>query len=97
MKNYIFGWQIKERGFVEVLDSDYTLPQVQMKVYIDALSAVLVKANCGWDALKYKVMQNKYGIETFMVLCVGDFEERWIPITGNSKGANLQVLGENIW
>jgi hypothetical protein len=39
---------------------------------------------------------NKYA-EPYMVLCVDGHGERWIPIDGNSKGCNLQVLGENIW
>ena len=40
-------------------------------------------------------------IEKYMVLYVGAQKEvnggRWIPITGNSKGCCLSVLGENLW
>lgn len=35
--------------------------------------------------------------EKFMVLYAGEHDARWIPITGNSKGCNIEVLGENLW
>ena len=98
MKNYTYGWALQDKGFVEVPENDYTDPQKDMKEYISLLSDVVVKARCGWDAVQYKVMENKFGNkEQYMVLCVDGHGERYIPITGNSKGCNLQVLGENIW
>jgi hypothetical protein len=36
-------------------------------------------------------------IEKYMVLWVEGGGERWIPITGSSKGACLSALGENLW
>lgn len=101
MKNYTYGWVLKDRGFVEVPEFEYTERQKEMKEYIDLMSEVVVKANCGWSGIQYKVMRYKNGIddyiEKYMVLCVDGHGERWIPITGNSKGANLQVLGENLF
>lgn len=97
MKNYTYGWKLKGQGFTEVPESDYTERQIEMKEFIELMSDVIASAQCGWGGVKYKVM--KYmdnSIEKFMVLyCDGG--ERWIPITGNSKGCNLQVLGENLW
>lgn len=98
MKNYTYGWRLKELGYVEVHESEYTDRMLNMKEYIDMLSGVVKKANCGWDSVEYKVM--KYiddSLEKYMVLCVDGKKERYIPITGNSKGCNLQVLGENLW
>ena len=98
MKNYTYEWILKERGYVEIPESEYTDAQKDMKQYIDMLSDVVVAAKCGWDGVEYKVMKNTLeGNEKYMVLCVDGHGERWIPITGNSKGCNLQVLGENIW
>ena len=98
MKNYTYGWHLFAQGYVEVPESEYTERQIDMKKYIDMLSNVVKNAQCGQDYVKYKVL--KYtddSLEKFMVLGVGNHDARWIPINGNSKGCNLQVLGENLW
>ena len=98
MKNYTYKWHIERCGFVEIPEEEYTERQKEHKEFIDMLSAVVAKAKCGWDGVKYKVMRHPEGFnEKYMVLCVGGEEERWIPITGNSMGCNLSVLGENLW
>lgn len=99
MKNYTYGWRLKKFGYVEVPESDYTEQMLDMKEYIDMLSEVVTKAKCGWDSVKFKAMRcdGIPSVETFMVLYVDGHGERWIPITGNSKGCNLSVLGENLW
>lgn len=98
MKNYTYKWHIERCGFVEISEEEYTERQKEHKEFIDMLSAVVAKAKCGWDEVKYKVMHHPEGFnEKYMVLCVDGKEERWIPITGNSMGCNLSVLGENIW
>lgn len=98
MKNYTYGWKLREQGYVEVPEEQYTDRQRDMQQYIKLLSDVVRKANCGWSGVEYKVM--KYiddSIEKYMRLWVEDGGSRWIPITGNSKGACLSVLGENLW
>lgn len=98
MKNYTYGWQLQEKGYKEVPESEYTERMIDMKKFVDMLSDVVVNASCGWDGVKFKVM--KYmddSFEKFMVLYVDSDDVRWIPINGNSKGCNLQVLGENLW
>ena len=98
MKNYTYGWRLKELGYVEMPESEYTERMLDMKKYIDMLSDLVRDARCGWDGVWYKVMKNEYeGNEKYMVLHVDGRGERWIPITGNSKGCNLSVLGENLW
>jgi hypothetical protein len=98
MKNYTFGWKLKNDGYVEVPDNEYAKNMMDMKNYIDLLSDVVVKAKCGWDSVEYKVMKHTSGgIGEYMVLCVDGNGERWIPIGGNSKGCNFSVLGENLW
>jgi hypothetical protein len=98
MKNYTYGWVLANQGYVEVPESKYTERMLEMKEFIGLLSDAVVKANCGWDGVEYKVMQYTDGsFEKYMVLCVDGRGERYIPINGNSKGCNLQVLGENLW
>ena len=97
MKNYTYGWRLKELGYVEVPEDEYTDRQKDMKAYIDVLSEAVSKAKCGWDCVKYKLMKTNNYAEPYMVLCVDDTEGRWIPIDGNSKGCCLSVLGENLW
>ena len=101
MKKYTYGWVLRDRGYIEVPESEYTDCQNDMKDYIDMLSIVVAKAKCGWDGVWFKVMRYKNGIddyiEKYMVLYVDGHGERWIPINGNSKGCNLAVLGENLW
>ena len=98
MSNYTFGWMLKQRGYVEVPEEQYTDRQKDMQEYIKVLSEAVRKAKCGWDGVRYAVM--KYtddSIEKYMVLWCDNGGSRWIPITGNSKGCNLSVLGENLW
>lgn len=104
MKNYMYKQQIGHgfNSWEEIPEAQYTERQKEHKEFIDMLSAVVKKAKCGWDGVKYKVIKYDAGTESecidkFMVLCVDGNEVRWIPITGNSMGANLEALGENIW
>ena len=98
MKNYTYGWKLEDMGYSELSTDKYTKSMVEMKDYIDLLSNVVVKAKCGWDGVEYKVMKHASGdISEYMVLCVDGNGERYIPISGNSKGCNFSVLGENLW
>lgn len=98
MKNYTYGWVLRDKGYKEILESEYTESMLDMKKFIGMLSDVVKEAKCGWDGVEYKVMTHPFGgHETYMVLCVDGRGERYIPITGNSKGCNLEVIGENIW
>lgn len=98
MKNYTYGWKLKEMGYIEVATDYYIDRMWDMKGYIKLLSNVIAASKCGWDGVEYKVMMNKNGdINEYMVLCVDGNGERWIPIGGNSKGCNFSVLGENLW
>lgn len=98
MKNYTYGWHLRAQGYVDVPESEYTERMIDMKCFIDKLSEVVKEAKCGWSKVEYKVM--KYmddSFEKFMVLYAGEHDARWIPINGNSKGCNIEVLGENLW
>ena len=46
-KNYTYGWRLKELGYTEVPESEYTERQKEDKEFIDMLSNVVWKAGCG--------------------------------------------------
>ena len=99
MKNYTYGNVIKSRGYIEVPIEEYTEYQLNMKKFIDSMSAVIVDARCGWEKVRYAIMKHNEvgGTLEYMVLCNDGKDIRWIPIEGNSKGSNFSVLGENLW
>lgn len=97
MKNYTFGWALREVGYVEVPEEEYTDRQKNMAEYIAVLSEAVSKAKCGWSGVEYRLMKINNYAAPYMVLCVDGHGERWIPIDGNSKGCCLEVLGQNIW
>ena len=98
MKNYTFGWELKQKGWSEIPEDSYSEHQKDKAKYIMILSEAVSKARCGWSGVKYAVMKHTSdAISEYMVLWVEDGGSRWIPIDGNSKGCNLTVLGENLW
>lgn len=98
MKNYTYGWMIKDRGFVEMPVDDYSIEQKDMKEFIDSMSPIIFASRCGWHGVRYEVMEHENGsTEEYMVLYCNGGGSRWIPISGNSRGCNFSVLGENLW
>ena len=100
MKNYTFAWKIKQLGWEEVDVREYNNSQNEMREFIEEMSKIVCKARCGWKGVHYKVVKNALGgVSEYMVLYTSDGDEhgRWIPISGNSKGCNFSVLGENLW
>ena len=97
MKNYTYKWNLINIGYAEMNESEYTDKQNEMKDFIESMSVVIKNARCGWDGVRYAVMKHNSGyMNEYMVLfCEGG--ERWMPISGNSKGCNFSVLGENLW
>lgn len=99
MKNYTYGWVIKNDGYTEVPEYLYSESQKDMNEFIKSMSSVIESAKCGWDCVMYKVMANATNkvIREYMVLFCNGHDARWIPIDCNSKGCNFSVLGENLW
>jgi hypothetical protein len=99
MKNYTYGWVIKDNGYVVLSTTEYTEHQLDMNKFINSMSAVIVEANCGWSGVRYEVVKHseRGDVLEYMVLYCNGGGSRWIPITANSKGSNFSVLGENLW
>ena len=98
MKNYTYGWMIKDMGYKEVPVEEYTLEQMDMKKFIDSMSAIIFDARCGWHGVRYEVMEHEtFATKEYMVLYCNGGGSRWIPIDGNRRGCNFSVLGDNLW
>lgn len=100
MSNYMYESTIKERGYVEV--SIYTTNErSKLKYVTNHLFPALHYSKCGWNVVEYKVMETPSGIRTeFLVLWadeVGSSGSRWINVTGNSLGAIMCEMCENLW
>lgn len=97
MRNFCYTEAIKYRGYVEIPETEYTEEQVEMKKYIDAMSVLIKEAKCGWEGVRFALMELNGYKDEYMVLVNIGRDIRWIPINGNSKACNFSVLGENIW
>lgn len=102
MKNYMYEFTIKERGYEPISFHDYTECQREKLRYVlNDLRPAVAKANCGWQDLDYQVMRTPSGMTTeFVILWAGKINEsgsRWMNVTGDSKGSVFSVVAENIW
>ena len=100
MGKIMYSFEIKEKGYIDV--KEITSCELQKYSFVtDYLSKTLRAANCGWENLEYKVMEIPNQARTeFLILWSGEINNsgsRWINVTGNSLGAILSSLGENIW
>lgn len=100
MNKYYYHWnELKDKGFKRMPKHEWTLDwfHSDMEDFVNTLSVVVKKAKCGWNFLEYVPLIRDNGYtETFMVLWT-DEPVRWIPISGNSKGACIDALADNLW
>ena len=100
MSNYMYEITVKDRGYVEV--ENYTTTERDKSRYVmNHLQPALHYSKCGWNAVEYKVMVTPSGIRTeFLVLwaeAVGKSGSRWINVTGDSLGAIMCAMCDNLW
>ena len=102
MEKFMYSFEIKEKGYVDAKE----IRRCELQKYsfvTDHLSKTLQASKCGWENLEYKVMEIPNPNETrseFLVLWAGEINNsgsRWINVTGNSLGALISSLGNNIW
>ena len=96
----LYGWQIKERGFVEAPESDLNKTVYREKAaYINGpLKEAMIESNCGDDELRYEVFvrSDTEELYEYMVLSIGT-SSKYYDITGSSKMACLKLLGQIIF
>lgn len=100
MNNYMYEHTIKDRGYVEV-EIYTTNERNKLKYVTNHLFPALHYSHCGWENVEYKVMETPSGHRTeFLVLWaeeVGNSGSRWINVTGNSLGAVMCEMCNNLW
>ena len=100
MSNYMYEHTIKERGYFRVFNYN-TTEREKMEYVKNCLFPALRYAHCGWNAVDYRVMETPSGHRTeFLVLwaeTVGNSGSRWINVTGNSLGAIMCAMCDNLW
>ena len=102
MSNYMYEHTVKERGYVEIPRDKMTdCERDKFYFVLDHLDVTLWNAKCGWENVEYKVMETPSGHRTeFLVLWaeeVGNSGSRWINVTGNSLGAIMCEMCNNLW
>lgn len=102
MKNYMYEITIKDRGYVEVDKNTMSKCELEKSAFVDGyLASTLRASNCGWNWAQYKVMETPSGHRTeFLVLWaeeIGKSGSRWINVTGNSLGAVMCAMCDNLW
>ncbi len=100
MKGYLYEHEIKDRGYAKA--EKYSTEERNKSRYVmNHLFPALHYSKCGWNAVEYKVMETPSGIRTeFLVLwaeAVGKSGSRWINVTGNSLGAIMCAMCDNLW
>ena len=102
MSNYVYEHMVKDRGYVEQHPNEMSDCELQKYNFVENhLCETLQASNCGWRFAQYKVMETPNGIRTeFLVLWaeeIGDSGSRWIDVTGNSLGAIMCAMCDNLW
>lgn len=102
MKNYMYELTIQERGYADVPRLNYTGNERSKEAFvIHHLAPTLRASNCGWRIAQYRIMETPSGHRTeFLVLWVDDIDNsgsRWINVTGDSLGAIMCAMCDNLW
>lgn len=102
MNNYMYAFTVEERGYTDVDWRTMSECELGKSVFVDLYLAKTLKASkCGWENIQYRVMETPSGHRTeFLVLWaedVGNSGSRWINVTGNSLGAIMCAMCDNLW
>ena len=102
MKGYLYEHEVKERGYVDIPAEELSDCELDKYSFVTfKLDPALYESKCGWESLQYRVMETSSGIRTeFLVLWaegVGTSGSRWINVTGNSLGAIMCAMCDNLW
>lgn len=94
---YLWKCQIKERGFSEIKEEEYSTYELTKKNYVDTyLSPSIAYSHCGWDKCTYVIMYNDLTRAEFVILWSG-YDARYINVTCDSLGSMSQEVWENVF
>ena len=100
--SYMYAFTVENRGYVDVDWETVSQCELDKSAFVDLyLSLALRAAKCGWENIQYRVMETPSGHRTeFLVLWaeeIGNSGSRWINVTGNSLGAVMCAMCDNLW
>ena len=99
MANYVYGYQIEERGLKEVDWRDWDNEECLKKsAYVDKYLNPSVKAaHTGWDHIVYKIFENKMGgREEYILICPHkdcDNGARYVNVSATS----IMGIAQSVW
>lgn len=99
MSYYEWDHNIKDKGLIEVPLEDYKELHKEKADYVNGpLKEAMVKGNCGWDNLTYKLMSypDNKGFDEYIVLS-NKGSNRWVIVSGESCAGIFCALANNIW
>lgn len=103
MKEYTFAHILREKEYIQIPVESYTSCWEGKRFWVEKyLEPTVKKAGCGWESVKYVVMRNDALniTEEYMVLAADinfPLDGRYIQVTGNSKGAIMCAVANNLW
>ena len=98
-KNYLWGWQIADKGFQPITSDHMTAEEIGKRWYVHQfLDPCVREAKCGWDGIAYCVCDINGECRTEYVLMFANKNDtprmaKWINVSGDSKGA----IAETVW
>lgn len=98
MANYIWGWQLPKETKAVAYYERTNEEQAKAWYVNEALDKSVAEADCGWTGVCYSVTEDPdEGRREWAVMFANKEdtprEARWIPVTGDSKGA----IAEAVW
>ena len=101
MANYVWGYQIEERGLKEVDWRDWKDFNLSKSAYVEKyLNPAIQAANTGWDHVVYKVFENKMGgKEEYILICPHkdcDNGARYVNVSATSVQGIVQSVVNNL-
>lgn len=98
MLNYVWGYQIEERGLKEVDWRDWEEGCLHKSAYVDKyLNPSVQMANTGWDHIVYKILENKMGgKEEYVLICPNHDDDNGARYV-NVSATSIMGIAQSVW
>ena len=101
MANYVWSYQIEERGLKEVNWRDWKDFNLSKSAWVtNYLNPSIETAHTGWDHVVYKVFENKMGgREEYVLICPNHGDDngaRYINVSATSVMGIAQSVWKNL-
>lgn len=98
MANYVWGYQIEERGLKEVDWRDWEKGCFHKSLWVtNYLNPSIETANTGWDHVVYKVFENKMGgREEYVLICPNHGDDNGARYV-NVSATSVMGIAQSVW